>query len=111
MKTISEVFGAIAFIFALVLVFMVFYMLLSAVRELISIKDDGYNQEKTMSEETKKPITGSNEHFAEIEKSLAKIYDLETRVAALSDSYHGLIAENMRLVDRIAALETVNPAG
>jgi regulator of replication initiation timing len=58
-----------------------------------------------------KPVTGSNEHFAQIEKQLAELSDIKTRLAAVSDSYHALVAENSRIVARLESLERVNPAG
>lgn len=58
-----------------------------------------------MSEETKKPVTGSNEHFAEIETKLATLEDLRTRFAAVSDSYHALVAESSRLSSKVSSLE------
>lgn len=52
-----------------------------------------------------KPVTGSNEHFAEIEKQLAKLMDIETRLAAVSDSYHALVAETARLNSQLTGLQ------
>lgn len=78
-----------------------------------------------MNEEKQKPVTGSNEHFAEIEKQLGELQDIKTRLAAVSDSYHALVSNVTSLQGTVGTLQTtvsnlqaavnslqrVNPAG